>query len=102
MFPSSSSFLDLTVLGLNTTSPPGERTRGEDDVLHSPSLIPAMMPTWKRSGPEAGTRPPASAWSRLPRSGLRRGFLEQNLTGEDCAACCLRGPGELLAMGFLK
>ena len=82
MFPSSSSFRDLTEPGLKTSSPPLVKTRSSDEVdteddlllaeltLDSPSLMPAIIPTWKRSGPEAGTL--ASAWSRLLLSVFRR------------------------------
>ena len=84
MFPSSSSLRDLIEPGLNTSSPPLVKTRSsdaevdEDDLspvelnLDSPSLMPAIIPTWKRSGPEAGTL--ASAWSRLLLSVFRRFF----------------------------
>lgn len=85
MFPSSSSLRDLIEPGLKTSSPPLLKTRSsdaeeeEDDLspgelnLESPSLMPAIIPTWKRSGPEAGIL--ASAWSRLILSVFRRFFL---------------------------
>ena len=59
-------------------SRPSDAEVDEDDLspgelnLDSPSLMPAIIPTWKRSGPEAGTL--ASAWSRLLLSVFRRFF----------------------------
>ena len=82
-FQPVNDILSLIEPGLKTSSPPLVRTRSsdaedEDDLLaelnlDSPSLMPAMIPTWKRSGPEAGTL--ASAWSRLLLSVFRRFFL---------------------------